>query len=335
MISRTPSPIKFVMPVVTALVFVLVPAARWARAGTRYYSIVTNQSHIDVSGQIINSYGKPTIQPQGTGSLSTTYSGSIKTDRTGNNISFLSGSSIDANTNGNWQPLADGSSGSAAADYGGKATFLGFVTVNFAGRNLAAGLTSGALPIDAGDDFDLSTTDMTFSSGSIAYRASIGDPASSGSIVGTTGTLTGSGLLSSVVQGLLTTETLTIPIDSLFLFQPDSSTTINLTLTGTLVAKASFRTPLPGDYNNNGAVDAGDYVMWRKKIGNGTSLPNDDTVGVGQDDYARWRTHFGEKLTAGGSGGNLLAGSTVPEASTLALVAVVLVFVGVSCRRGW
>ena len=38
---------------------------------------------------------------------------------------------------------------------------------------------------------------------------------------------------------------------------------------------------LPGDYNNNGTVDAADYVLWRK-------------TGASQDDYETWRTHFGE-----------------------------------------
>ena len=45
----------------------------------------------------------------------------------------------------------------------------------------------------------------------------------------------------------------------------------------------------PGDYNSNGIVDAADYVVWRDNIGNGFSLPNDDSPGVGHDDYTRWR----------------------------------------------
>ena len=49
-------------------------------------------------------------------------------------------------------------------------------------------------------------------------------------------------------------------------------------------------TTMPGDYNADGKVDAADYVVWRKKLGSGTSLGNgDDTPGVGYDDYARWR----------------------------------------------
>jgi hypothetical protein len=48
-----------------------------------------------------------------------------------------------------------------------------------------------------------------------------------------------------------------------------------------------------GDYNENGTVDAADFVVWRNSAGNQTSLPNDDSPGVGQDDYDRWRANFG------------------------------------------
>ena len=173
-----------------------------------------------------------TIQPQGTGGLTTKYSGTIKTDRGTNSISFLSGSTIDANTNGIWKPLADGSDGSAQGDYGGKATFVVIITVNFAGRDFVGGLTSESLPIDGTNHFDLSTTDVTFSSGTIAYRNQLtGDPADAQSIAGLGGPLSGTGTLSSLVQGLQTTETLTIPISSTFQLV-DPQATINLTIIG-------------------------------------------------------------------------------------------------------
>jgi T5SS/PEP-CTERM-associated repeat protein len=50
---------------------------------------------------------------------------------------------------------------------------------------------------------------------------------------------------------------------------------------------------VPGDYNRDGTVDTADYVVWRSELGNASSLPNDDTPGVGQDDYTRWRANFG------------------------------------------
>lgn len=48
-------------------------------------------------------------------------------------------------------------------------------------------------------------------------------------------------------------------------------------------------TAAPGDYNNNGTVDAADYVLWR----NGGPLQNDPTPGVQAADYAFWRANFG------------------------------------------
>jgi hypothetical protein len=70
---------------------------------------------------------------------------------------------------------------------------------------------------------------------------------------------------------------------------------------------------VPGDYNNNGTVDAADYVLWR----NGGPLANEsDTPGtVNQADYAFWRSRFG---AASGSGAALNAAS-VPEPGSAGL----------------
>src|SRR5215207_2542125 len=201
------SDIKMAMSAGLALVLSLVFVAGVARATARDFDIVTNQSSIAVSGTVSGALGTATIQPQGTGSLTTQYTGTIKTDRIASGISFLSGSTIDANTNGSWEPLADGSDGSAAADYGGKATFIFIVTINFAGRNLVAGLSSGVLPIDGSGHFDLSTTTVAFTSGDLAYRSSADTPVGFASIAGESDTLSGTGSMSSLVQGTQTIET--------------------------------------------------------------------------------------------------------------------------------
>jgi hypothetical protein len=49
---------------------------------------------------------------------------------------------------------------------------------------------------------------------------------------------------------------------------------------------------LPGDYNEDGLVDAADYTVWRDHLGSVTMLPNDDTLGVDQDDYTRWQSSY-------------------------------------------
>jgi T5SS/PEP-CTERM-associated repeat protein len=79
---------------------------------------------------------------------------------------------------------------------------------------------------------------------------------------------------------------------------------------------------LLGDYNQNGIVDAADYTVWRDNLGSGSSLPNDDTPGVGQDDYDRWKTHFGESA---GSGSSVSSHAAIPEPATLVMLAAAIV----------
>lgn len=98
-------------------------------------------------------------------------------------------------------------------------------------------------------------------------------------------------------------------------------------LSGRYILLAEGPLTLPGDYNEDGTVDAADYTVWRDHLGSGTSLPNDDTAGVDADDYTRWRTHFGE--SAAGSGSLLRA--SVPEPTS---VLPWLVGIGVTCLPG-
>jgi hypothetical protein len=60
---------------------------------------------------------------------------------------------------------------------------------------------------------------------------------------------------------------------------------------------------LPGDFNEDGKVDAADYVVWRKTDGS-------------QAGYNDWRTNFGRTA---GSGAGLAATAAVPEPSSASL----------------
>jgi hypothetical protein len=51
---------------------------------------------------------------------------------------------------------------------------------------------------------------------------------------------------------------------------------------------------IPGDFNNNGIVDAADYVVWRNGLGTTYT----------QTDYNAWRTHFGSTSTPSAAYGN-------------------------------
>jgi len=303
-----------------ALTSLAIPAAQnSALAISRDFTVVTAQSSIAISGTVTNTtFGTAPITQQGPGGLTTTYSGTIKTDREPAAIEFVDGSVVTANNSGSWQPLPDASDGSSPANYGARAGFLGgFVVVNFAGRNLVAGLVGSPSAIDGSGQFDLASTSIVFASGDLAYRGPLGNPASTATLANQAGALSGSGTFVATMQNGTTTETITLPVSATFQFAADASTSINLTLTGQVVAKATF-TPPPGDYNENGVVDAADYVLWREKLGSPTSLPNDDTPGVGDDDYTRWRAHFGQTIS--GAGGSPSGGTSVPEPSVLLLL---------------
>jgi autotransporter-associated beta strand protein len=82
---------------------------------------------------------------------------------------------------------------------------------------------------------------------------------------------------------------------------------------------------LAGDYNNDGVVDAGDYVIWRKNVGQPSqTLPN-DTAGViiGNAQYNVWRSNFGSTSALPGSG-SIASGGAVPEPSSIGLLMLAL-----------
>jgi hypothetical protein len=74
---------------------------------------------------------------------------------------------------------------------------------------------------------------------------------------------------------------------------------------------------IPGDYNENGVVDAADYVLWRDHLESGITLPNDSTAGVAADDYDRWRANFGRS-----AGAATHIAAEVPEMSSIALLTI-------------
>jgi hypothetical protein len=86
-----------------------------------------------------------------------------------------------------------------------------------------------------------------------------------------------------------------------------------------------------GDYNNDGKVDAADYILWRKagSIQNETASPG---VIDGQD-YTAWRINYG--ATSPGSGSGLSSGSSVPEpgSALLSLVSGLGLICVYLCRR--
>jgi hypothetical protein len=87
---------------------------------------------------------------------------------------------------------------------------------------------------------------------------------------------------------------------------------------GTVIYEA-LSTRLDGDFNNNGVVDAADYVVWRETDGS-------------PEGYNRWRANFGAVLPAAGQGARLAANSSVPEPSAWLLAAVAAGLLGLNRR---
>ncbi len=87
-----------------------------------------------------------------------------------------------------------------------------------------------------------------------------------------------------------------------------------------------------GDYNDDGVVDAADYVVWRKLLGTNTQLQNEGagvTPGmVTDEDYSTWRTNFGS-VTPPGAGSS----AAVPEPGALVLAMLGLSILGAFRRR--
>jgi hypothetical protein len=85
---------------------------------------------------------------------------------------------------------------------------------------------------------------------------------------------------------------------------------------------------VPGDFNNDGKVDAGDYVTWRKNNGTNNALPHDNGLGtpIGLAHYNLWRANFGKPP---GSGVEFAA---VPEPLSSILVVLAVTLVGTRRR---
>jgi len=107
----------------------------------------------------------------------------------------------------------------------------------------------------------------------------------------------------------------------------------NGTLQPAFVEYVTGPTPIAGDYNQNGKVDAADYTVWRDTFGQnvpmGTGADGDNSGTIGTGDFNVWKSNFG---MGGGSGA--VASAAVPEPSTiLMLVFSVTVMTLLRCTR--
>jgi T5SS/PEP-CTERM-associated repeat protein len=86
------------------------------------------------------------------------------------------------------------------------------------------------------------------------------------------------------------------------------------------IGLASVSTALPGDYNQDGTVNAADYSVWRNSLGqtgSGLAADGNGDTRVDEADYALWKLHFGETFGSGAGGASQFA---TPEPASYVLV---------------
>jgi hypothetical protein len=91
-----------------------------------------------------------------------------------------------------------------------------------------------------------------------------------------------------------------------------------------------FLSRVPNDFNDNGIVDAADYVMWRKNLlttGEGLKADSNNDNLINDDDYNAWRQNFGHAGLTAPPGSGAAIQANVSEPRTLFLVALALITV--------
>jgi autotransporter-associated beta strand protein len=200
--------------------------------------------------------------------------------------------------NGNNSSATGGVTVSAGGILGGTGTIGSTVTMQ-AGSTFTTQFSAGTIdPLDIVGDLDLSA---------LGNLLTVVGSGTSGpwTIINYSGTLTGT-------------------------FESSPGYTVNYGAGSNSAITISF-VGLPGDFNSDGKVDAGDYITWRKNQNTNHALANDNGLGtpIGIAHYNLWRANFG-KPPGSGSG---LAGASVPEPATWLLVAMASAVLTLAARR--
>jgi len=95
---------------------------------------------------------------------------------------------------------------------------------------------------------------------------------------------------------------------------PAADEFFDIVITGSSVLLVPSSGSLPGDYNENGEVDAADYTVFRDGLFTSASLPNDNNLGtpIRKEHYDLWKASFGNTASSTAAG--------VPEPATFGLL---------------
>jgi hypothetical protein len=219
---------------------------RQTSAAPLVFTINSSQSSVTISGTVAGAV----FTAQGPGSLTTSYRGTINANLTNSTLQFTGGSSIDAETNGIWEPAVGGGTGSAPADYG--ATNSVNLSIgppkafpgNAALRNIVLDLTSPVLTL-TNDDFAGNNLVFTFitNTASLDYNYTDGGAVVYEGTTGLNGYSTNTLVNVATISTNANVRTLTIPINAQYQFTLISENDSSLELTGQLVATNAL--PLP------------------------------------------------------------------------------------------
>jgi autotransporter-associated beta strand protein len=303
--------------------------------GARTVSAANSPAAIEgvLSGVISDSSTGGNLIKDGGGTLKVTAANTY-----GGGTTIISGRLLVSNTTGSG--TGSGAVAVNAGTLGGTGSISGTVTVA-SGAHVAPGesvesLDVGSLILNTGSilDFELGapgspgiTSDLinvTATNGLTANGGTVNLTDAGGLASGTYVLIDYSGSLSGGV-GLMTLGTQPAGFSYSLVNNPgNSSVDLHVNALG-----------LPGDFNSDGKVDAGDYVTWRKNDGTNNALANDNGLGtpVGLAHFNLWRANFGNP-PGSGSGGGLGGASAVPEPAAVSLLWAIAPLVAMR-RRGF
>jgi hypothetical protein len=243
-------------------------------ASADVFTIDPTQSSLTLSGSILGS----TFTPQGAGSMTTIYNGTIQVTQTPDTIQFTGQSLITAQTNGSWKPLAGGGNGSAPADYGAAASSA-VGTVNAAFRSILLDVTSTPVPVTGGQ-FDPSGLTFLFpasATSAIDYRSSI----ASGSKHATGNAANNVADLSTITTAG-NVQTLTIGVNVQFTFSLINSGDTIVNIAGQIVATNSPSVVAPVVLQSPTVSNQVVILQWQSPAGQNFQVQSSSNLGTWQ-----------------------------------------------------